>query len=64
MFFRKTLLLMNSDDSYHSESEFYYPDELGYRVENEVGNVNMDDQPDLKQLLTNVYFSWLNSTKK
>ena len=20
---------MNSDDSYHSESEFYYPDELG-----------------------------------
>ena len=47
---------MNSDDSYHLESEFYYPDELGNHVENAVANVNMDDQPELKQLLTNVYF--------
>ena len=47
---------MNLDDSYHSESEFYYPDEFGNHVENVVANVNMDDQPELKQLLTNVYF--------
>ena len=40
---------MNSADCYHSESEFYYPDELGNHVENVVGNVNMDDQPELKQ---------------
>ena len=43
---------MNLDDSYYSESEFYYPDELGNRVENVVGNVNMDEQPELKQQLT------------
>ena len=49
MFLRKTLLLINLDDSYHSESEFYYPDELG-NVENVVGHVNMDDQPELRQL--------------
>ena len=48
---------MNLDDSYHSEiSEFYYPDELGNHVENVVGNVNMDNQPELKQLLTNNVF--------
>ena len=40
---------MNSDDSYHSESDFY-PNELGNHVENVVGNVNMDDQTELKQL--------------
>ena len=65
MFFRKILLLMNSDDSYYWESEFYYPDELGNHVENAVGNVNMNDQPALKQLLTNnVYFSSLDKKNK
>ena len=63
--FRKTLLLMNLDDNYHLESEFYCPDELENHVENVVGNVNKDDQPELKQRLTkNVYFSSLNMTKK
>lgn len=38
---------MDFDDSYHSESEFYYPDELGNIVENVTENVaenvNMDE---------------------
>ena len=33
IFFRKTLLSMNSDDCYHSKSELYYPDEHGNHVE-------------------------------
>ena len=32
-FFSKTLLWMDSDDSYHLESEFYYPGELENTVE-------------------------------
>ena len=61
--FWKTLLSMNLDDSYRSESEFYYPDKLENHIENQVGNVNVDNQPETttdEQL----NFSSLNLTKK
>ena len=58
------MLFRKSDDSYHWESEFYYPDELGNHVENVVGNaVNMSMWPKGIETAIDSY-SNLNLTKK
>ena len=43
---------MNADDTYHSESEFYYPKELGYHVENVASRKRKHGRPSEIEIAT------------